>query len=47
MSKSNVTVHYCFSENGKAVEEILMESFRAYLRRILALEHCEMVFYPR
>ncbi len=47
MGNSNVTVHCSFLEDGKDAEEILMASFRAYLRRILGLEGCETELAPR
>ena len=37
MKQGSVTVHCIYAQTERSVEDIILESFRAYLQRILAL----------
>lgn len=47
MKQGRVTVHCTYAQTEKSVEDIILESFRAYLRRILALSEKSAVQYSR
>ena len=46
MRKKTVVVHCVYADKGKTISELLEESFRLYLSRILAEYHGNKVSCP-